>query len=140
VTLQLGCSGLSGPLGYPVVVEILSEGGWTGQPPPPPTVAVRQGSVTIELQEGFGDPGYRIHASARSEPGPSGGIQQGILIQVVTERLAGDFIPIEWVRNYRLTVTSIPTGTYALRLHWQNDYSPPNYQSRVLIDTVVALP
>ena len=139
-TWQLGCNALVGSPAYPVAVEILSEGAWSGQSTPSPTVEVGKGTVTIEVQEGFGDPGYRIRASARSEPGASGGVQQGILVQVVTDRLDGDFIPIEWIRTYRLTVTSIPTGTYGLRLHWQNDYSPPNYQSRILVDTVVALP
>lgn len=67
-------------------------------------------------------------------------VPNGIRIEVKTEELSGDFVAIQWYRRYRLTVTAIPTGTYVLRLHWQNDFQAPSYRSRMLVDTVVTIP
>jgi hypothetical protein len=92
------------------------------------------------VEEGFGDPGYRIRAEAHPEEPSSSSISDGVLIEVVTKRLDGDFIPTQWARTYRLTISSIPSGTYALRLHWQNDFQLPEFRSRILVDTVITVP
>jgi hypothetical protein len=135
----LGCTAIFGGSGYPVMVEILGQ----GPSPPvfdPPAVSVRQGEVIVELEESFNDPGYDIRASARDERPSGASGQRQVSIDVVTKRLKGDFVAIVWSRTYRFTVGWVPAGTYAVRLHWQNDFTLPGYRSRVLVDTVVTVP
>jgi hypothetical protein len=133
----LGC-GLFGPSGPPVAVEVLDE-----QPIPlfdPPSVAVRPGQVIVIVEEGFPDPGFVVRARARVEENAGQSLAPRLGIDVVTERRDGNFQAIEWYRRYRLTVSSVSSGTYALRLRWQNDFLVPEARSRVLVDTVVSVP
>lgn len=138
ISSALGCT-LFGPSDYPLEVEILAQG--AGVPTwPPPIVEVGPGLVTVEVEEGFGDPGYRIRATAISEETSSSVVPRGIRIEVETEKLNGDFIAINWLRRYRFTVSSVQSGTFALRLRWQNDFAQAAYQSRMLVDTTITVP
>ena len=138
VALALGCSVLDSS-DYPLSVDIISEGP-AGATFPSPTVQVTPGQVTIEVEQGFNDPGYRIHAKALSEESTNPAAPEAIQIEVSTEKLSGDFVAINWAREYRLRISSVPAGTYTLRLHWQNNYLVPSARSKVLVDTVVVVP
>jgi hypothetical protein len=134
----LGCTSLFGPSGYPIGVELLALCP-TG-PLAEPVVDVRQGEVSVVVEESFGDPGYRIRANAAKGRLASAGGLEGIGITVITQRLGGDVTPMQVCRRYRLTVSAIPGGTYALRLRWRNDFHLPEFRRRILVDTVVAVP
>ncbi len=134
----LGC-GLVSSSSLSVSVEVLSE----GPTPPaftPSTAQAPTQLVVIEAQQGFDDPGFRIHATARVGATTRSDLPDTLRVEVETERLAGDFVPISWARSYRFQVQAVPSGTYRVQLHWQNNYLALEARSRILVDTVLVVP
>ena len=91
------------------------------------------GTVVLESTVTYGMPGSAIDAVATDERGQ-------LRVDVETRQLDVVVVVDFWFARYRLTVTGVDAGDYRLRLLWHNVHSPPQFQLRDLVDSLITVP
>ena len=132
VVAASGCRlfGLSGPS---VRIETIASGFLSTALPDSTTVRVLPGTVVLESTVTYGMPGSAIDAVATDERGQ-------LRVDVETRQLDVVVVVDFWFARYRLTVTGVDAGDYRLRLLWHNVHSPPQFQLRDLVDSLITVP